>query len=58
MTEAELNDAIKNCPWKKIVYDVAICRLEPIPCERVIDRGLCAMLIELFTEERRTDDER
>lgn len=56
MTEAELNDAIKNCPWKKIVYDVEICRLEPIPCERVIDRGLCAMLIELFTEERRTDE--
>lgn len=51
MTEAELNDAIKNCPWKKIVYGVAICRLEPIPCERVIDRGLCATLIELFAEE-------
>ena len=56
MTEAELNDAIKNCPWKKIVYDVPICRCSTVPCGRTIDSGDCVMLIELFAE-RECDNE-
>lgn len=48
ITQEMIDDAIKNCIWKKDICGVDICRGEVTPCIHVIDAGKCDVLIELF----------
>lgn len=55
MTEEEIDKAIKKCEWKDNQgFDV--CRGMCLPCQRVIERGQCETLIELFRKERSEDE--
>ena len=48
ITQEMIDDAIKNCIWRKEVHGVYICRGEVAPCSNVIDKGKCDTLIKLF----------
>lgn len=48
ITQEMIDDAIKNCIWRKEVHDVYICRGEVAPCSNVIDSGKCDTLKKLF----------
>lgn len=51
MSEEDINRAIKTCPHITNLCDIAICRLEILPCAKVINNGKCTTLIELFRSE-------
>lgn len=44
----ELEQAIKECPWRKDMAGVDICAGECLPCSRIIETGKCDTLIQLF----------
>ena len=48
VTQEQIDDTIKNCPYKMRLYDIDVCRVDVYPCERVIDSGQCDTLIKLF----------
>ena len=52
MTQKELDKAIKECSWRE---DFDVCRGMCLPCHRVIERGECDTLIELFRKEKPMD---
>lgn len=43
-----IDDAIKNCFWRKKLCDVYICRGKVTLCFNAIDKGKCDTLKELF----------
>lgn len=45
VTQEEINKAINECKWKS---DFDVCRGMCLPCHRVIEKGQCNTLIELF----------
>lgn len=53
ITQEMIDDAIKNCKWlsQNRGFGTAIpdiCSGACLPCSKVIDRGQCDTLIELF----------
>lgn len=58
ITQEMIDDAIKNCIWRKEVHDIYICRGEVAPCVNVIDAGKCDTLKELFRGGKDGDSSR
>ena len=52
ITQEMIDDAIKNCIWRKELYGIYACRGEVAPCSRVIDSGKCDTLKKLFRGEK------
>lgn len=48
--EKEVNKRINECSFRKMAYDIPICKGECEPCSRVIDSGKCDTIIEYFNE--------
>lgn len=51
LTDEMINEAIKNCFWRKDVGGVWICTGDIVPCLKHIDEGKCDTLIRLFAKE-------
>ena len=56
ITQEMIDDAIKNCIWRKELCGVYICRGEVTPCSHVIDKSKCDALIQLFRGESKGDN--
>lgn len=52
LTDKDIQDAIKNCYWRKDVHGVWVCSGDVVPCLKHVDDGLCDTLKRLFAEER------
>lgn len=50
LTDEMINDAIKNCHWKKMIHGIPICAGVANPCIRTIESGRCDTLIKLFKD--------
>lgn len=46
--QEDIDRAIKNCYWRKDVGGVSVCGGMLAPCKRVIERGKCDTLIQLY----------
>lgn len=57
MTDKDIQEAIKNCFWREVINGVYVCTGDIVPCEKHIYDGKCSTLIELFANERGTDNE-
>ena len=51
LTDEMINEAVKNCFWRKDVGGVWICTGDIVPCLKHIDEGKCDTLIRLFAKE-------
>ena len=51
MTEKELNESIQTCHWRQMVYGIAICRINCVPCSKWIELGKCDTLKQIFAKE-------
>lgn len=51
VTEKELNEAIRTCPWRQMLGDIAICRGDCAPCYMLIEQGRCDTLNRIFEKE-------
>lgn len=56
VTQEQIDEAIKNCYWRKDLGGVDVCRGELTPCTRVIEKGNCDTLKELFAEIESEDE--
>lgn len=52
---SEINRLVKECKQKNS-FD--ICRLEVLPCSRVIDNGKCPVIIEYLQNKEKINDKR
>jgi len=52
MTQEQIDQAIKQCEWRQKFGDTYICRGMCLPCQRVIEKGECPTLKELFSAEK------
>ena len=50
VTQEQIDEAIKNCFWRKDMGGVDVCRGDLTPCMRVIEKGNCDTLKKLFAE--------
>ena len=50
VTQKQIDEAIKNCYWRADLDGVNVCKGELTPCMRVIEKGNCDTLKELFAE--------
>ena len=50
LTDKDIQDAIKNCEWRKELHDIWICTGDIVPCLKHIDDGGCDTLKKLFAE--------
>lgn len=50
ITQADIENAISECYWRKEVAKVSVCAVNCIPCEIVINSGKCDALRELVNE--------
>lgn len=48
ITQKQIDDAIKNCYWRKEIGGVDVCAGDVIPCRRCIELGKCDTLKQLF----------
>jgi len=49
ISQETINKKIDTCEWAIRAYNIPVCRALASPCTRVIDKGLCPMLIEFFS---------
>lgn len=52
ITQEMIDDAIKNCDWRKEVGEFSICRGEVLVCSHVINSGKCDALKKLFRGDK------
>lgn len=57
VTQEQIDEAIKNCFWRKDAGGVDVCRGEVAPCMRIIEKGKCDTLKKLFAESEESEDE-
>lgn len=57
ITEKEVQKAVDNCFWKKDVCGVDICSGVAAPCLRVIEKGECDTLMNLFSQQGDNNDD-
>ena len=55
ITQKQIDDAIRDCHWKRDVAGVPVCGGEVAPCSVVIDNGKCDALIQLFSQSNTGD---
>lgn len=48
ITQEVIDEAIRNCPWRRDVAGVHVCVGDVAPCSRLIKSGKCDTLIRLF----------
>lgn len=52
VTQEQIEQAIRDCTWRRRLYDTDICAGEVAPCMRVIDAGKCEAMAKLFSSEK------
>lgn len=52
---SEINRLVKECKHKN---NFDVCRLEVLPCSRVIDNGKCPVIIEYLQNKEKMNDKR
>lgn len=50
----EINKIVKECRYKQ---QNAVCRMQILPCARVIDKGICPEIIE-YLQNHKTESEK
>ena len=50
ITQADIENAISECYWRKEVAKVSFCAANCIPCVKVINSGECEALRELVNK--------
>ena len=56
VTQEQIDEAIKKCYWRIVLDGVDVCRGEVTPCMRVIEKGNCDTIKELFAEIESEDE--
>ena len=51
LTDKDVQDAIENCKWRKVLHGTWICEGDIVPCLKHIDDGGCDTLIRLFAKD-------
>lgn len=49
ITQEDIDRAIKECYWRKVVGGVSVCGGMLVPCSRTIEKGQCDTLIKLYS---------
>lgn len=57
ITDEDIRQAVKTCEWRAEVQGISVCKGMLGACERVIEAGKCDTLIELFRQNRGTENE-
>lgn len=50
--EKKVNDAIRDCCWRKFVHGTSVCSALCMPCIECIHMGECITLGKLFKNEK------
>ena len=56
LTEEMLQEAVKNCKWRKKFFGIDICTGNCNVCAREIEAGLCDTLRQLVAEYKAKED--
>lgn len=52
ITQEDIDKAIKECYWRKDVGGVSVCGGMLAPCSRIIEKGQCDTLINLYRSRK------
>ena len=48
VTQEQIDNAIKDCIWRREICGVSVCAGDILPCTRCIEIGKCDTLRKLF----------